>query len=322
MGLTYRTENFGGFGVEGVLSGARNRLEEQGTLALQGPVLTRFPGFAMEFWASSFRQRLEGPPTFAAVEVPADAQGAIITTQDVGAGGFVRCGNNGQGKVELAGTWREAAVAAGGGRRLRHERTAELSLEWDNFDRHTFPREGLLVRGRYGLGESLPGLEPQGGFRFSYMRARGLTTFGSDRASANLGMDLDVEWGYGAQLPLDRYWNLGGSSFLVGSQALGFQAPNFAVARLGVPLRMAGPFGLSLQVVPRLDMALLGGSASDLGRERLLGAGMVVRTMFSRFYLEFSYGFLKRRMEGQDWGNASGAFTAVIGTQPFDHWKR
>jgi hypothetical protein len=85
---------------------------------------------------------------------------------------------------------------------------------------------------------------------------------------------------------------------------------------------MAGPFGLSLQVAPRLDYALLGGEASDPGRERLLGAGLVVRTMFSRFFLEFSYGFLRRRAPGQDWGGASGTFNAVIGTRSFDIWKR
>lgn len=322
-GLTYRTENFGGFGVEGVLSGARNRLEQMGSLALQGPVFTRFPGFAMEFWASSFRMRLEKPPDFPSAELPMDATGAVVTTQDLGVGGYARYGNLGQGKVGLATTWREAAREWEGNRALRHQRTLELSTEWDNFDRHTFPREGLLLRGRYGLGECLPDQLPESRFRFGYMRARGLTTFGSTRASANLGLDLDLEWGYGRNLPVDRFWNLGGPSFLVGSQALSLQAPDFAVARFGVPLRMAAPFGLSFQVVPRLDYAVASGSPADPFRSRrLMGTGVVVRTIFARFYVELAYGFQRQYLPGTGWGEAAGSFNALIGTQPFDIWKR
>ncbi len=322
-GLTYRTENFGGFGVEGVLSAARNRLQQQGSIALQGPVFTQFPGFAMEFWASSFRQRMDRPLLFAATEFPDGGDGGVITTQDLGAGGYVRCGNLGQGKIELAGTWREAAYAGAGPRILRHERTAELSIEWDNFDRHTFPREGLLLRGRYGVGESLPGLEPHGTFRFGYMRTRGITTFGSSRADANLGLDLDLEWGYGNALPVDRYWNLGGPSFLVGSQALSLQAPDFAVARFGIPLRVAGPLGLSFQVVPRVDYAVVGATGAEMFRNpRALGTGLVVRTIFARFYVELAYGFLRTYQPGTGWSSATGSFNALIGTQPFDFWKR
>ncbi|WP_306598371.1 patatin-like phospholipase family protein [Geothrix sp. 21YS21S-2] len=322
-GLTYRTENFGGFGVEGELSGARNRLQQMASLALQGPVFLSFPGFAMEFWASTFRQRLERAPDYPSAELAPGAVGAVVATQDLGVGGSVRYGNMGTGKVGLATTWREATRDWAGSRVLRHQRTLELSTEWDNFDRHTFPREGLLLRGRYGLGECLPDQLPASTFRFGYIRARGLTTFGSARASANLGLDLDLEWGYGRNLPLDRFWNLGGTSFLVGSQALGLQAPGFGVARLGVPLRMAGPFGLSFQVVPRVDYAVASGGAQDLFRDRrLLGTGAVVRTIFARFYVELSYGFMRQYRPGPGWGASSGSFNALIGTQPFDIWKR
>ncbi|BDU74949.1 patatin-like phospholipase family protein [Mesoterricola silvestris] len=322
-GLTYRTENFGGFGVEGELSGARNRLQQMGSLALQGPVFQSFPGFAVEFWASTFRQRLERGPDYPSAELPQGAAGAILSTQDLGVGGYARYGNMGTGKVGLATTWREASRDWEGARFLRHQRTLELSTEWDNFDRHTFPREGLLLRGRYGLGECLPDRLPWSSFRLGYMRAHGLTTFGSKRASANLGLDLDLEWGYGRNLPLDRFWNLGGTSFLVGSQALSLQAPDFAVARFGVPLRMAGPFGLSFQVVPRLDYAVVSGSASSQFRDRrLLGTGAVVRTIFARFYVEMSYGFMREYRAGSGWGPSAGSFNALIGTQPFDIWKR
>jgi len=225
--------------------------------------------------------------------------------------------------VELAATWREAAFARESWSGMRHEHTAELSFEWDNFDRHTFPREGLLFRGRYGVGDALPGLAPEGSFRFGYLRVRGLTTLAANRSDTNMGVDLDVEWGYGSRLPLDRFWPLGGSSFLVGSQALSLQAPNFAVARLGFPLRMGGPFGLPLQVMPRVDYAVAGPTGADLFRDRrLLGTGVVVRTIFARFYVDLSYGFLRQAQAGSDWGHASGTFSALVGTQPFDIWKR
>jgi len=322
MGFSWRTENFGGFGVEGELSAARNRLQQQASLNLQGPVLTRFPGFEMGFWAATFRQRLEAAPTFAAAELPGAAGGSEITTEDLGMAGSVRCGNHGQGKLELAAGYREAIFDGAGPRVLDHQATADLSMEWDNFDRHTFPREGLLVRARYGAGEVLPGPDP-GGFRFGYLRARGITTFGSSRALANLGLDLDLEYGYGDRLPLDRRWNLGGPSFLVGTPALGYQAPDFAVARFGLPVRMAGPFALSLQVEPRIDYAVIGGGPADLFRDfRLAGAGLLVRTVFSRFYLEFCYGFLRESPPGACWGPARGSFNMLLGTQPFDIWKR
>ena len=37
------------------------------------------------------------------------------------------------------------------GRPERLQEAAFLSAEWDNFDRHTLPREGLLLRARDGI---------------------------------------------------------------------------------------------------------------------------------------------------------------------------
>ena len=87
--------------------------------------------------------------------------------------------------------------------------------------------------------------------------------------------------------------------------------------------RVAGPFGSSLQVAPRLDYALVAGASSELFRQqRLLGTGLVLRTAFSRFYVELCYGFLKEAKPGQPWGRTHGSFNLLLGTQPFDIWKR
>jgi len=49
---------------------------------------------------------------------------------------------------------------------------------------------------------------------------------------------------------------------------------------------------------------------------------MVVRTIFARFYVELSYGFLRQGGQGLAWGPATGSFNLLVGTQPFDIWKR
>src|SRR5512133_900423 len=54
---------------------------------------------------------------------------------------------------------------------------------------------------------------------------------------------------------------------------------------------------------------------------RAQGTGLLVRTTLSNFYVELSYGFLKVRSP-QGTSPASGSFDVVIGTQPFDLWKR
>ena len=323
-GLTYRTVNFGGVGVEGELAWARNRLQDQVSMAVSGPVAQAFPGTGLKFLASSSRQYLDGPLAFRSDTIPVGPGDGRIARMDLGLGWFVRFGNLGQGKAGLDASWREAATSWAAQRDVAHQRTLEMSTEWDNLDRHTFPREGLLLRGRYGLGESLA--ETAGGpvssFRFGYLRARGLATPGADRSAACPGLDLDVEWGFGDHLPLDRWWILGGSSFLMGSKSMGYLAPDFLVGRLGFPVQVPGPFGMSLQAIPRLDYGVLSGDAGSLfSASRGQSAGLMLRTILAKFYVEASYGWL-RTSAGQGWNRPSGAMTVLIGTQPFDLWSR
>ena len=328
-GFTYRTVNFGGVGVEGELQGARNRLQDRVSLAVRGPMVRSFPGAGMELRAATERQRLDGALLFPSSTVPLGPEDGRINRLDLGLGWFVRYGNLGQGKAGLEATWREAAISWDAQRNTTHQRTLELATEWDNLDRHTFPREGLLLRGRYGAGESLavpgPGATaaPPTDFRYGYVRARGLTAFGSERSLASPGLDLDLEWGYGKSLPLDRWWTLGGSSFLLGSQAMGTLAPDFLVARLGFPIWMQGPYGSSFQAIPRFDYGMIAADAgAPFGPNRGQSTGLLLRTILAKFYVELSYGFLRTRDPLQGWSRTSGSFNALIGTQPFDIWSR
>ena len=322
-GFSYRSLNFGGTGVEAELSGSRNRLQDRAFLALRGPMVSSLPGAGMELWAASSRQRLDQPLTWVAPEINGSGADARIGKRDLGLGWNASYGNRGQGKARLDVSWRQADFESVDQRLVRHQELLELSSEWDNFDRHTFPRDGLMLRGRYGLGDAMPGPAPSGVFRFGYLRARGLSTFGSPGPGAEFGLDLDAEWGSGGGLPLDRWWPLGGTSFIIGSQPLEYLVPSFLAVRLGLPLRVAGLFGSSLQVIPRLDYGLMAGGSAQLFRsQRSLGSGLLLRTILTKFYLELGYGFLRQAPVGGKWGPASGSFSAIIGSKPFDLWKR
>jgi len=321
-GLRYRTLNLGLPGWELVVEAARNRLQQGASLGLSGP-FQRFPGAGLELKATIFEQRLGVPLLFPAAEAPTQSQDMRIRSTDLSFGTFARFGNLGQGRLSLMGSYRKAEFFQRSEVSEHRERSVQLGVEWDNFDRHTFPRKGGLLRGFYTHGETLPGLEPQTNFHMAYFRARGLTPLGQVSPKRQLGVEVDLEYGYGRRLPLDHWWTLGGSSFLVGSKSLGFLSPNFAVARFGLPLRMNGPYGLSLQIIPRFDYGLIALESKELFRSlRGKGTGLVLRTMAAKFYVELSYGFLKMYDPAQGWSPTTGSFNALIGTQPFDLWKR
>jgi predicted acylesterase/phospholipase RssA len=322
FGFHYSAENFMAFGTELDVAGAKNRLEQDLSLAIRRPFQS-FVGAGLEAKAAYSEQRLESHLSFATPEIPAPYEEGHLNILDYSLGSYYRFGHLGQGKAELLVDQRHASFRQGDLDQSRKDHAVELDGEWDSFDRHTFPRSGLLLRGRYGAGESSPGLAPEGAFRFGYFRARGLQPLASRESDAEFGLDLDMEWGYGKNLPLDRWWAAGGPSFLVGSPAQGILTPNFAAGRLGLPLRMEGPFGLSLQVIPRFDYGVLSPDPGALFRStRVQGTGLVVRTMLAKFYVELAYGFLKVRDPEAGWGHFSGSFNAVIGSKPFDLWTK
>ncbi|MCE1228542.1 MAG: patatin-like phospholipase family protein [Firmicutes bacterium] len=321
-GIRYRGLNFALPGWELVVQGARNRLQKGASLHLATP-FPSLPSVGLELKGTFFEQRTEMADAFNAPEWPSGMAGLRIQSSDLGMGAFGRFGNFGQGRVSLSASYRWAEFKESLGSPNRSQRIAMLAAEWDNLDRHTFPRSGLMLRGYYGYGENLSDLDPRGPFRVGYFRARGLVPFLRVDGPNQLGMDMDVEWGYGHRLPLDRWWTLGGPSFLVGSKALGFAAPNFLATRLGVPFRMDGPYGLSIVVSPRFDVGLTAADASSLFRGvRGVGTGLVLRTMMAKFYVELAYGFLRIYQPGLGWAPATGTFNALIGSQPFDLWGR
>jgi hypothetical protein len=319
LGLSYKALNLGFKGAEVELSAARNRLQEQASLALRSP-FGFSPGAGMEVAANYWEQRLEVPLPWLVPELPGDGLDARISASDLLLKTYFRFSNLGTGKVSLDLGHRDSAFREYGQRRTQSQDSAFLSGEWDNFDRFTLPREGLLLRARFGAGHAHAGELPGATFQQNYLRARGLSSFGDA-----LGADLDLEWGQGRSLPLDRWWVLGGSSFVIGSQSASFMAPNFAALRFGIPFRLYMGLGLTVELVPRFDLAWVARDPATLlkteGAPRAQGTGLLLRTTLSNFYVELSYGFLKLSSSPEN-GKATGSFNILIGTQPFDLWKR
>lgn len=319
LGLAYHAQNLGFRGGEVEVSAARNRLQEQAGLFLRGP-FGFSPGAGLELSASYWQQRLEAPLSWASPALPSGGLGARISASDLMLRTYLRFSNLGTGKLTLDLSRRNAAFREEGLRQTQLQDAVFVAGEWDNFDRHTLPRQGLLLRTRFGVGELKAGDLASGSFRQAYFRARGLRP-----VTESFGLDLDLEWGYGRQLPLDRWFVLGGPSFVIGSRSVGYLAPNFAAARLGLPFRLYGGLGLTLEVVPRVDFARVSREPGDLFRTtatyRAQGTGLMLRTTLSNFYVEVSYGFI-----GLATPTASqprvGSFNVLIGSLPFDLWKR
>ena len=319
VGLAYRALNLPIKGTELELSAARNRLQEQAALTLRGP-FGFSPGAGMELVANYWQQRLDVPLPWTASELPGDGTEARISASDLLLRTYFRFSNLGTGKLSLDLGRRNAAFREYGQRVTQSQDAAFLSGEWDDFDRHTLPRKGLLLRARFGLGQTYPGDLPAATFQQAYFRARGLTSFGEF-----MGADLDLEWGQGRHLPLDRWWVLGSPSFVIGSRAVGFVAPNFVAMRFGLPLRLYMGLGLTVELVPRFDLAWMSRYPTSLLQseinQRIQGTGLLLRTTLSNFYLELSYGILKVQTP-QTSGKSVGSFDILVGTQPFDLWKR
>jgi hypothetical protein len=319
VGLAYRALDLGFQGTELALSAARNRLQQHAAVTLKSP-FGFSTGAGVELAGDYWQQRMDVPLPWAAPELAGNGQEARISVSDLMLRAYFRFSNLGTGKLSLDLDRRDAAFLDLGQRRTQSQDAVFLSSEWDNFDRHTLPREGLLLRARLGLGHAHPGELQAASFQQSYLRARGVTSFGEA-----LGADLDLEWGQGRHLPLDRWWVLGGPSFVIGSRSAGFMAPNFAALRFGIPLRLYLGLGLTVELAPRFDLAWMaqdpGALFSAKTSLRTQGAGLLLRTTLSNFYVELSYGFLKLQTP-QDSGRTVGSFNVLVGTQPFDLWKR
>jgi hypothetical protein len=242
-----------------------------------------------------------------------------LRSRDAGFGFYQRFGSRDQGlwRIEASLRWTailpgapEAAIPAADG--------LQASVEWDSFDRYTFPTSGGLLRVSGGEGRPR-GEGPQVPYRHAYLRARRVLPLNS-----RLGVSLDLESGLGWRLPLGRWYSLGGPSFLLGTRSAGFLSPNFGLVRVGFPLRVAGLLGLQAQLEPRWDQGYLGGETPSalVKGVRVRGLGLALRTEVGRFYVELSAGRTETAPEGQPFRGKGGIVNVLVGTRPFDLWQR
>jgi hypothetical protein len=76
-------------------------------------------------------------------------------------------------------------------------------------------------------------------------------------------------------------------------------------------------------VIPRIDLGDLSPDPGALFRAfRARSEGLVVRTIFAKFYVELSAGTLRTSQPASGWSRSTTTFNALIGTQPFDLWHR
>jgi len=243
-----------------------------------------------------------------------------LRAQDAGIGFYQRFGNRDQGlwRVDLSRRW-TAFLPAVDGVSTPPEDSLALSAEWDSFDRYTFPTSGSLLRLSAGEGRSRGKAEAEHTHRHFYLRARQVLAL-----TPALAASLDMESGLGWRLPVDRWYSLGGPAFLMGSRSADFLAPNFVLLRAGFPIRVAGIFGLQAQLEPRWDMGYLGGAEPSLLREglRVRAIGLALRTEVGRFYVEIAAGRMETAREGQPFESRGTNLNLLVGTRPFDLWKR
>lgn len=317
--LAYRAFGLGSFASELEIVAARNRLDTNATATIRGPFQALL-GAGLEVALSSADRRLEGTRT-PGPWVPAGASlGGAWHADQGGVRTYARFGAAGSGKVSLEGVWRRTEVGAGLGapEGVATALQGALALEWDSLDRHTLPTGGTVLRTSLAAGRERLGAGEQA-FRWGYLRARHLWSLGR-----RVSLDVDGEAGASRGLQPWQAWVLGGPGFVIGTSTQGFLAPQFAAVRLGLPIRLEGPFGTTLQLAPRVDAARVAPAWPDLGGAaalRVAGAGLLLRTVVLGLTVEAAYGWA--RTEGPGWTPRTvGSFNFQIGFLPLDLWRR
>ena len=146
VGCVYTTRDFLGTGAELELGGGLNRLQQQARLVAQES-FRAFPGAGLEARASWLDQRLEPR-----LSLESGTQTNEFRFGEVGLGSYFRFGRLGQGKATLEASQRWGEHRQGDTWTPHRSLALELSGEWDNLDRHTFPEQGHLLRARIGRG--------------------------------------------------------------------------------------------------------------------------------------------------------------------------
>lgn len=233
-------------------------------------------------------------------------------------GFFVRIGMEDRGLVALdfSRSWASLHPDLRGSAMPRMDQI-QLRGEWDSFDRYLFPKQGFLIRARLGQGwqQDEAGSNSRS-YHFAYARARHLWRLGTWAS-----VEEDLEAGLGWDVPLARWYSVGGPSFLAGSLSAGFMTQNFAMVRLGLPLHVTQLFGVNVQVVPRVDAGYLGATHPNRLRDGAFvkGVGLGLRSEIGRWFCEVALG---RWSSSDTTADEKTRINVLFGAHPFDLWRR
>ncbi len=189
--------------------------------------------------------------------------------------------------------------------------------EWDDLDRCLFPTRGTLVRAKAGLGwldhpDFWSGTTT---FRSAYAQVTHFWPLG-----ARVSLEGDGEAGLGWHLPFSQWYSAGGPSFLAGTPSGAFRAPNFAMARVGLPILALQAFGANIQVVPRFDVGRL--AVAEPGQltasPQVRGLSLGLRSQAWKWFCELDGGrwFTSAAVVKQEF-----RVNLLVGTHPFSLWR-
>ncbi len=316
--VSYRAFGLGAFASELEVEAARNRYQQGASFTLRGPFQVAL-ATGLEFQANTQQQRMAPVFSAAPFSLPDATWSGTYRADEACLRTYLRFGEAGTGKASLEGGYRKAYVDDPAGARSHRELNGFLNTEWDDFDRHTMPTKGWLLRLRAGGGRVREAGGPVSSYRMAAMQARVRVAL-SDWASA----ELEGEGAWSKNLPLDRWWRVGGTPFALGSRALAYQVPGYGALRLSLPFRLQGPLGSVLELGPRIDAAELDGVWADGGTLRAIPVqsyGVLLRTTLFKFLVEASFGTERLTLPGQA-GRQVTTFNLQIGPHPFDLWRR
>lgn len=323
VGFDARLRNALGHGSTATLQGSFNSLQQQALAAL-GQTFSSLPGAGGEVYGYRFKEAFP-----ANLYLPSSTlvvgTGAFLRYEGAGLGLWQRFGPEDKAKVRLDFDQRSARSAFSDGPEQHVDSQAlQASLEWDSLEDHLLPVTGTVLRVRAGDSLKASGHEdpatrnPAEGFQYAYLQGRHLW----DLPGLGLGLDLGLESGLGWNTPLDRWFVLGGSNSIIGTASASYLVPTFATASLGVPFTSVGVLGLGVQLMPRVDWTRVASTPQGLSSgARVLGTGLIVRSIVRNFYVEIAFGQTQTRGANTQGTRKNDELSFLVGARPFDLWK-
>jgi hypothetical protein len=318
IGLDARLRNPTGYGSTARFLAAYNDLQKQSMFSLRKEV-SGLTGVGGDIYAYSFTENFR--PNLTLPFLPAHLSGdSRLHYGGGGLGGWVRFGEGKKALLKVDFDQRTSSQTFFGTLQPDFKsQVIEASVEWDSLNYHLLPTSGAVFRLRGGDSMHAESAQViQEPFRFAYGQYRLL------QAVSNVGVSLDMgaEIGMGWHTPADRWYILGGSSSIIGSASASYLSPNFGTLRLGLPLTSVGVLGLGIQVVPRVDWTRISSTPESLSNgTRILGSGLIFRSIVRNFYVEFAAGQTQARGEFTHGTQKNNQLSFLIGARPFDLWK-